>query len=146
MKLTAEEIKAFLIELLNDGRLHLADIEILNAHASLEERTGTNSQIAEVANDGVVEVRSREYTHEQKEDNPLWNQALTWHTVDVLQRWLCHALAEKFPYYSALVRKREDGTRRWWMALGGADRIDAKVMASCLHQEIADALDNLKNI
>ncbi|WP_411725668.1 hypothetical protein [Methyloglobulus sp.] len=146
MKPTVNEIATFLRNLLSDGRLHTADIEILKAHAKLPNRSGVNWEIAKAASKGVVKQWSCDLTQEVKKRNPQWQQEPTWHTVDSLQRWLGHALAERFPYYNSLIQERQNHTKRWWMALGESvdtQTINGKVTASRLRNEIAEALDKL---
>lgn len=144
MKPTAIEIAEFLTSLLQDGRLHPADVEILKAHARLPKRSGENWQIAEAAAEGVMKQWSRALKQGVKEKIHPWSQPPSWHAADCLQRWLGYALAEKFPYYASQVQeRREDHTKRWWMALGEAvetETIDGKVTAMQLRMEIADAL------
>jgi hypothetical protein len=142
---TAREIAEFLNGLLQDGRLLPSDIEILKAHAQLPYRSGENWQIADAAAKGVVNQWSLRIEHAVKEKIPSWNSPPSWHAVDCLQRWLGHALAEKFPWYASKVQKRpKDQTNRWWMALGEAvETIDGKVVAIQLRAEIAEALDIL---
>jgi hypothetical protein len=93
-------------------------------------------------------VLTRAYTQRQKQDIPHWKDAPSWHAVDVLQRWLGHALAQEFPYYLALIEApqeiRQDGTKRWWMGLAKKVKtVEGKTVGSQLHAEIADALDLL---
>jgi hypothetical protein len=144
---TKEQIAEFLTSLLRDGRLHPVDIEILKAHARLPNRSGVNWQIAEAAAEGVVKQWSLGLEERVKESIPQWNQPPSWHAVDCLQRWLGHALAQRFPYYASQVQERHKAhTRRWWMALGAAvetKTIDGKVIAMQLRAEIAEALDML---
>ena len=146
MKLpTAQEIAKCLTDLLRNGCLHPADIEILKAHARLPDRSGENWQIAEAATQGVVKRWSLGLEEQAKETIPAWSQPPSWHAVDCLYRWLGHALAKKFPYYASQVQERSDQTKRWWMALGEAhETIGGKVTAIRLRAEIVDALDTLR--
>lgn len=138
---TKEEIAEFLTGLLRDGRLHPADVEILKAHARLPDRSGEAWQIAEGASQGVVEQWGRRLGIQVMTDILQWSQPPSWHAVDCLYRWLGHAIAQNFPYYSSQVTPRNDGTKRWWKALAEEVRtIDGKCTVTKLRPEIVEAV------